>query len=115
LARVALARSEEDAALAQIEQVLEIFAEYPWAGLDDPFELYLTCYRVLDAHRDPRASQVLCTAQERLQASAEQIDDLGRCAAPSWRLWRHITPCNRLCLAHDQELAKVSLDVYRMG
>jgi hypothetical protein len=51
-------------------------AEHPWAGLDDPFELYLTCYRVLAAHRDPRASQVLCDRQERLQASAEQIDNL---------------------------------------
>lgn len=76
LARVTLARSEEDTTLAQIEQVLEILAEHPWVGLDAPFELYMTCYRVLDMQRDPRASQVLRDAQERLQASAEQIDDL---------------------------------------
>jgi tetratricopeptide (TPR) repeat protein len=57
LARVALARSEEVAALAQIEQVLEIFAEYPWAGLDDPFELYLTCFACstrIAIHAHPR-------------------------------------------------------------
>jgi hypothetical protein len=62
--------------LAQIEGVLAILASHPWAGLDDPFELYLTCYRVLDARRDPRAPQVLRDGQQRLQASAEQIDDL---------------------------------------
>jgi hypothetical protein len=31
---------------------------------------------VLAAHHDPRASQVLREAQQRLQTSAEQIDDL---------------------------------------
>jgi hypothetical protein len=76
LARVALAHGDAAAALAQSERVLAILAEHPWAGLDDPFELYHTCYRVLDAQRDPRASQVLRDAQERLQACAEQINDL---------------------------------------
>jgi predicted ATPase/DNA-binding SARP family transcriptional activator/tetratricopeptide (TPR) repeat protein len=75
LARVALARSQEDAALAQIEQVLEILAEHPWAGLDDPFALYYTCYRVLDMQRDPRAATVLQDAARLLHEYAADITD----------------------------------------
>lgn len=69
LARVALARSEEIAALAQIEQELEIFAEYPWAGLDDPFELYLTCFACstrIAIHAHPRCCVMHRSACRRL-------------------------------------------------
>ena len=76
LARIALRCGEHHAAVAQVERVLAILVEHPWAGLDDPFGLYVTCYRVLDMQRDPRAPQVLRDGQQRLQASAEQIDDL---------------------------------------
>lgn len=108
LARVALAGGDAEAALAQIERVLAILAEHPSAGLDNPFALYLTCYRVLDAYHDPRASQVLRDAQQRLQASAEQIDDLA--------LRRSFTEgveadriLQQAMLAHDRELARGAL------
>jgi predicted ATPase/DNA-binding SARP family transcriptional activator len=107
LARIALQCGEHLAAVAQVERVLAILVEHPWAGLDDPFGLYVTCYRVLDMQRDPRASQVLRDAQNRLQTSAEQINDL-----TLRRSFMEVVEAHRFlqqsCLSRDQELAKVS-------
>jgi len=40
-----------------------------------PFRVYLTCYRILQAHHDPRALAILRVAHERLQARAATIGD----------------------------------------
>jgi hypothetical protein len=50
-------------------------ATYAIDGSEEPFRIYLTCYRVLDALQDPRATAVLQTARDLLEAYANQIAD----------------------------------------
>jgi predicted ATPase len=44
-------------------------------GTDEPFWVYLTCYRVLCANQDPRAEAILGTAHSLLQEQAAKISD----------------------------------------
>jgi tetratricopeptide (TPR) repeat protein len=44
-------------------------------GTDEPLRIYLSCYRVLRANRDPRARALLRTAYDLLQERAANIDD----------------------------------------
>ncbi|MCI0478606.1 MAG: hypothetical protein L0Y55_20385, partial [Anaerolineales bacterium] len=44
-------------------------------GTDEPFRIYLTCYRVLRANQDARADTILRTAQNLLQERAARISD----------------------------------------
>ena len=41
----------------------------------EPFLIYLTCFRVLDASEDLRAGEILDTAYQLLQARLANIDD----------------------------------------
>ena len=77
LAAIALDQNSKPA-LAQVEEVAEIvnvLVEHPHAGLDEPFDIYLICYRVLNAHDDPRARTVLQTAHSLLRDYASHITD----------------------------------------
>jgi predicted ATPase/WD40 repeat protein/DNA-binding SARP family transcriptional activator len=80
LARIALAQGDRAQAQTHVEVILYVLKEHPQAGLDEPFEIYLTCYRVLTANHDPRAAPVLRTAHTLLQQYADHItdDDLRR-------------------------------------
>jgi len=73
LARLALAHGNLSKALGQVEGILSVLAQYPHAGLDEPFHIYLTCYRVLEANHDPRAASVLATASSLLDESASHF------------------------------------------
>lgn len=75
LARAALAHSDQAAALAWVEKSLSILAEYPTFGLDEPFQIYLTCYHVLTANADPRAVPILQRGITELLHYADQITD----------------------------------------
>jgi tetratricopeptide (TPR) repeat protein len=76
LAAVALGQNNLMAAMAQVEEVLKIVVDHPQqVGLDEPFNVYLTCYRVLKANHDARAGHVLQTAHDILQAYADRITD----------------------------------------
>lgn|GEM_PF-2268646 len=44
-------------------------------GVDEPFYTYLTCYTVLAAQHDPRATRVLQTAYTLLESYAGHIYD----------------------------------------
>ncbi len=44
-------------------------------GTEEPFQVYLTCYKLLSAQGDPRARVILDTAYARLQAHAARIPD----------------------------------------
>jgi len=44
-------------------------------GTAEPFRVYLTCYRVLKANRDPRAQAILTTAYNLLQERVADIKD----------------------------------------
>jgi hypothetical protein len=70
------------------EQALQIYTEIGYRmdearvlnnlamkGADDPFQIYLTCYRVLQANRDGRARQMLTTAHDLLQEQAGKLMD----------------------------------------
>jgi hypothetical protein len=81
LARVALARGDTRVASAFAEELLSYLA---WGGqLIGPsaHSIRLTCFEVLARLGDPRAAEVLSTAQRALAAIAETIpnDDLRRC------------------------------------
>ncbi len=75
LARLALDQGEVTQALAHIEPVLLVIAERPLTGIFGAYDIYLTCYEVLQSAGDERAEAVLATAVSRLEAQAQQIDD----------------------------------------
>ncbi len=70
LARLALAQGDLTQAQAQAEEILDHLETHTPTGVDEPFQLYLTCYRVLEAAQDPRAPDVLQAAHRLLQERA---------------------------------------------
>jgi DNA-binding SARP family transcriptional activator/Tfp pilus assembly protein PilF len=75
LARVALQRGNVGAAMEHVEEILRLGKARGFGGAIEPFRIWLTCYRVLEACQDPRAGEVLATAYERLQAQRSNIHD----------------------------------------
>ena len=91
LARIALAQGHCEQAQAHVEEIqshLETGAPstalrqgsgqgsgHALDGAVNPFQVYLTCYRVLKAGRDPRAQEVLSIAYRQLQERAAKITD----------------------------------------
>ncbi|MFQ5344187.1 MAG: tetratricopeptide repeat protein, partial [Anaerolineae bacterium] len=76
LARVALAQGDIQQAQAHVQEILShLEAGGTLDGTIDPFQVYLTCYRVLRADGDPRAQEVLTTAYNLLQERAAKIGD----------------------------------------
>jgi tetratricopeptide (TPR) repeat protein len=75
LASLALAAGDLAAALRQVEAIWKALASHPHAGQDEPFSIYLVCYRVLEAVGDPRATTVVQTAQRLLREYADSIAD----------------------------------------
>lgn len=76
LARVALAGGDIVSALAHTEQLLaHQAAGGSFDGTEEPLLLPLTCWRVLQAARDPRAGAVLEAAMTELRTQAERIRD----------------------------------------
>ena len=76
MARLSLVRSDTEQALADIEHILTALAQ-PGAleGADEPGRIYLTCWKVLQAAGDPRASQARAAGQAWLAECARQIND----------------------------------------
>jgi tetratricopeptide (TPR) repeat protein len=78
-ARLLLAQGKPKAALAHVERILAYAERYPTLSETiEPYQIYLTCYRVLRANGDPRAGSVLHTAYRVLQEQAAQIEDPAR-------------------------------------
>ncbi|MDH4138506.1 MAG: tetratricopeptide repeat protein, partial [Anaerolineae bacterium] len=87
LARVSLAQGNLSQAQAQVEEVLghlethtpstgpSATSGHGLEGTDEPFRVYLTCYRVLRANQDPRAQAILNTGYSLLQEQATKISD----------------------------------------
>jgi len=76
LARVALAQGDQAQALAHVEEIVRYLETHPTLdGTEEPFRVYLTCYRVLRANHDPRAGDILDTAHRLLQERAAKIED----------------------------------------
>jgi DNA-binding SARP family transcriptional activator/tetratricopeptide (TPR) repeat protein len=75
LARVALQRGNVSEAREQVAEILRLEKARGFGGALEPFRIWLTCYRVLEANQDPRAGEVLATAYERLQEQRSNIHD----------------------------------------
>ena len=75
LARLAEARGETSLALHHVAVLLEHLSTGSVDGALEPLRIYLTCYRILAAHDDPRASEILKVGYRVLRARAASIDD----------------------------------------
>ena len=75
LAGVFLAMEQPAQAQTYVEQILPHMQNITAAGIIEPFRIYWTCYRVLEANRDLRATEVLTVAQAALLARAAKITD----------------------------------------
>jgi tetratricopeptide (TPR) repeat protein len=77
LARLELAQGEPAQALIRVNEILGHLKAHTLDGTYEPFRIYWTCYRVLKAHDDGRAAEVLRTACRLLQERATRIEDDG--------------------------------------
>jgi predicted ATPase len=75
LADVLLAQGDLAQALSYTEEILTHVQEGSVEGIEDPFQLYLICFRVLQANDDPRAEKLLDQAYELLQEQTAKISD----------------------------------------
>jgi tetratricopeptide (TPR) repeat protein len=83
LARISLAQGDLSQAQAQVEEILShlqmdaplVGSGQGLIGAEEPFRVYLTCYRFLKASQDPRAEDVLRTAHRLLDERAARIGD----------------------------------------
>ncbi|RMF30837.1 MAG: tetratricopeptide repeat protein [Chloroflexi bacterium] len=73
LARVSLAQGDLPQARDRVEEIMDYLTDHTLDGTEEPFLVYLTCYRVLSADRDPRAQEVLDTACCLLREQADKI------------------------------------------
>ena len=77
MARIALIQNEPERAKGSIAEILNYLPRY----LDDlestfePFNIWLTCYRVLAANMDPQANEILATAHKQIQERVARISD----------------------------------------
>ena len=80
-AQASVASGNLKLAFSQVEKILTFLeTERPSTGnpLDgtmEPFRIYLTCYQVLKANKDPRADAILTEAYNLLQTRAANISD----------------------------------------
>ncbi len=78
LACVSLTQGDLSRAQAQVDEILSHLRIHNLHGTEEPFRVYLTCYRVLRANQDPRWEEFLDRAHRLLQEYAASIDDEDR-------------------------------------
>ena len=75
LARVSLAQGDLAQARVHTDEILnQVNGEF-LSGAEEPFDVYLTCYHILQASQDSRAGEILRTTHRLLQTYASKIDD----------------------------------------
>jgi tetratricopeptide (TPR) repeat protein len=77
LARVSLAQGDLRGAQAHVDKILSYLETDALVPSYEPFRVYLTCYRVLQASGDPRDEEILDEAHSLLQERAAKISDEG--------------------------------------
>ena len=77
LAHIALVQDNLTQALVYVEEILQHRKTHALDKRLHPFEVYLTCYRVLRANHDDRAPSILKVAHRLLQVRADHISDAG--------------------------------------
>jgi predicted ATPase len=75
LARVSLAQNDLALAQTRVGEILGFLEGNSLDGTEEPFRVYLTCYRVLQASQDPRTQVLLADAHNLLQGQAAKIGD----------------------------------------
>ena len=80
LARVSLAQGDLSQAQSHVEEILSFLGgphleTGALEGTGEPFRVYLTCYRVLQAGQDPRAREILTATYNLLQERAAIISN----------------------------------------
>jgi tetratricopeptide (TPR) repeat protein len=75
LAQAALSQGQLADALHWVETMLVQDGEETLAGAYDSYMAYLICYRVLKAHDDPRAKEILAVANGRLQDLLADLEE----------------------------------------
>jgi adenylate cyclase len=75
LARIFLIQDNLSEARTRVEEILGYLENHTLEGTEEPIRVYLSCYRVLLANRDPRAKGLLNTAHRFLQVRAAMIGD----------------------------------------
>jgi len=75
LASVYLTQGKLAQALSHVDEILSHLENNTLDGAEEPFRVYLTCYRVLQDNRDPRAAAILDTAHCLLQERAAKISE----------------------------------------
>lgn len=75
LARVAMTEGDMIQAHAHVQDIWRYLEERGPDGTYEPLRVYLTCYQVLNACQDPRATEMLTNAYNLLQARAANIGD----------------------------------------
>ena len=74
LARVSQAQGDLGQAQSHVEEILDhLESRGTFDGAISPFQVYLTCTRVLEANQDGRAQELLATAHGLLQEQAAKI------------------------------------------
>lgn len=113
LARLYLAQCDLLQAREQVGEILAYLDAEPSLtnighsldGTEEPLWVYLTCYQVLRANKDPRTQEVLTTAYDLLQERAAKIDDeaLRRSFLENVPSHREIVAARRELWASQQE------------
>lgn len=75
LARVALAQNDLSRASDYVQGILHHLETETLDGTDEPFRIYLTCYRVLQTSGSPQAAATLAKARQLLEERAALIQD----------------------------------------
>ncbi|MFQ5419529.1 MAG: tetratricopeptide repeat protein, partial [Anaerolineae bacterium] len=99
LARVFLTQGELHQAQAQVEAVLHYLDTRTLEGTNEPFHIYLTCYRVLKATQDQRTEKILHDAYTLLQERAAKIND----ASQRYLFLHHVTAHHQIVAAWEEK------------
>jgi tetratricopeptide (TPR) repeat protein len=75
IARVCKTQNDSTKAQTHVEEIMDFLIDNTLDGPEEPFRIYLTCYRVLHANGDPRAQEILNTAHNLLQEQSVRISD----------------------------------------
>ena len=75
LADVALTQGDVARAVAFVAEIRTFLQQNSLDGAQSPFDVYLTCFRVLEAYRDPASRELLAEGYRLLQTHAAHIGD----------------------------------------
>jgi adenylate cyclase len=75
LARIRLIQEKPGEAKTFVDEILGFLENHTLDGTEEPIHVYFTCYRVLMANQDKRATEVLSTAYSLVQDRAAKITE----------------------------------------